>query len=590
MSGGLIQIVTYGAQDLYLTGTPEITFFKVVYRRHTNFSMESLRVDFDDSVGFGCTSALTVPRVGDLIHKAYLEVILPAVDFKRRTQQERNNETGSSFRDIQNAQEELNIAEADYEIIRAFMSINRRAYRGAFEEFQASNISDSQKLVEAIDSVFNDVNNVTIIEDFKDLLLTAPNRPVNPLLPLYTFDEISMQSIADSIPIAEEKTVFLSAMNVGIDKSARTQKFFFDIVIEKREALNDAEDDNIKFAWVERIGHAIIDEIEVRIGGNKIDRHYGDWLNIWYELTANRDMEEIYFKMIGNVEALTSFDRNAKPKYKLKIPLQFWFCRHSGLSIPLVSLEYHEVTFHVKFRKFEDVAYIEEGQLIVASEGTNDKLFLDEASAELGINIEAGIFFDYIYLDSKERRRFAQSSHEYLIDQLQILEIRDINQPTLQCVLNNFVHPSKELIWVAQKERYTENINGSTQTRFDNYSLTDENKGNIIAFSSMDFHSYSRVIRQEAKYFNYLQPYETHNTTPSDGINLYSFSLFPEENQPTGTANLSRLARVVLFLEFDPALFPEEEDPEQLIVRIYSRNLNILRFISGLAGPAWAYG
>ena len=83
MAGGLIEIVTYGSQDLYLTGTPEITFFKVVYRRYTNFCMESIKVNFDDTVGFGLTSSLTVPKIGDLIHKMYLEVTLPMIEFKR---------------------------------------------------------------------------------------------------------------------------------------------------------------------------------------------------------------------------------------------------------------------------------------------------------------------------------------------------------------------------------------------------------------------------------------------------------------------------------------------------------------------------
>ncbi len=79
MPGGIINIATYGSQDLFLTGTPEITYFKLVYRRHTNFALESVRLKFDDTVNFGKFSTLTFPKSGDLIHKMYLEVILPEV-------------------------------------------------------------------------------------------------------------------------------------------------------------------------------------------------------------------------------------------------------------------------------------------------------------------------------------------------------------------------------------------------------------------------------------------------------------------------------------------------------------------------------
>lgn len=387
-------------------------------------------------------------------------------------------------------------------------------------------------------------------------------------------------------------------MTVALDKSIKTQKFYFDDLLTKREALADESNDNLKFAWVERVGHAIIERIEIQIGGHKIDRHFGDWLNIWYELSANRDMEDVYFKMIGNVDVLTNFDRVPKPRYLLKIPLQFWFNRFNGLALPLVAMEYHDAIFHVKFRDIEEVSYIEQDKTIQYG-NIDGGIFLDEVPEQTGIDIEASMVIDYIYLDSAERRRFAQSSHEYMIEQLQMLEFTNVTKKDFQVVLNNFVHPSKELIWVSQKQRYTQNLEGYTKLRWDNYSLTDANKGNPIAFSSVDFHSYSRVTRLDGNYFNYVQPYETHNTTPSDGINMYSFSLFPEESQPSSAANFSRLARVTLFLEFDASLFPvgpiatpfqNGVEDEALIVRIYTRGLNILRFASGMGGLAFAYG
>lgn len=571
MAGGLLQITAYGTQDIYLTGVPEITFFKVVYRRHTNFSIESSRVDFDDTVGFGLESVLTVPKIGDLIHKVYLEITLPCMDLKR---DDASNDNFVEFDQARN----------DYQIVLDFMSINRRAYVGAFEVFISQNTNDATTMINKVNEVFNDVTNAEKIQNFKDLLLTTS------LAPPFRYEEISMQDIVDAVSLGSSKEIFFEAMNVGLDKSIKTQDFFRLDLLEKQKAHLDEQNENIKFAWVERIGHAIIEEIEVKIGGRRIDRHYGDWINIWYELSANRHMEDIYNKMIGNDDILTNFDRTKKPEYKLRIPLQFWFCRYSGLSIPLVSLEYHDVTFHVKFRNINDVAYIEENKMIFVSE-TQDQIILNEVPAELGLNIEATLLIDYIYIDSPERRRFAQASHEYLIEQVQVFERRDVRQSNLQIVLNNFVHPSKELIWVAQRDSYTDNFSGFIKLRWNNYSLTEENKGNPIQYTTMDFHSYNRVSRREGNYFNYVQPYETHHTTPSDGINMYSFSIFPEENQPSGSANLSRLSRVQLQLELDPILFSEDvTNGESLTVRVYTRNYNILRFISGLAGMAWTYG
>lgn len=568
MPGGLIEIVTYGSQDLYLTGTPEITFFKVVYRRHTNFSIESIKVNFDDTVGFGLTSNITLPKVGDLIHKMYLEIVLPRIDLKRDT----------FSNDLRPA---LDVAIANYEIVTNFMSLNRRAYVDAFEIFRAENNDNTGTLISSVNSIFN-ADTLDTQSDFRDLLENTEDIT-------YTYDEISMQSIVENFTQDDLIENVFNAMTIGINKSVLLQEIFFNKFKTARQNDIDESNANLKFAWVDRIGHALIDEIEIKIGGHRVERQWGEWLNIWYELSANRDHEQIYFDLIGNVEELTSFDRNVKPRYKLKVPLQFWFNRYNGLAIPLVALEYHDVTLEVKFRKIQDVAYIEDGERIFVSEGM-DKLFLDEIPAELDINIEASLFVDYIYLDTPERRRFAQSSHEYLIDQVQRLCITNVTQQTLSCVLNNFVHPSKELIWVAQRTSFVQNIDGYHKNLWDNYSISEENKGNIVKFATLDFHSYNRVQRYDGNYFNYLQPYQHHKTTPSDGINVYSFSIFPEEHQPSGSANFSRLSRVTLILEFDETLFPDNQNNEPIDVRIYTRNTNILRYLSGMAGCAFQYG
>ena len=585
MTGGLIEIATYGSQDLFLTGTPEITFFKVVYRRHTNFSMESVRISFDDPIEFGGYSTIKIPKVGDLMHKTYVEITLPEINLFR--------DPVPSTQTIGEAQAILNSAKDDYNIVTNFMYINRNAFVGAYQkEIPINNPKNATTdMIGAIRDVFTKPGNLPIIENMKNLLTLSA------IAPPFTFTEISMDSIASIYTSDTPKEILFNALKVGIDKSIKIQKFYYEIMLTNEKIVADLENTHIKFAWVDRIGHAIMQSIEIKIGGHKIDKHYGEWLNIWYELTGNRDMRKIYLKMIGDVPLLTTFDRTIKPKYVLKVPLQFWFCRFSGLSIPLISLEYHNVSLHFKFRKFEELCYIEKDlktgvpvniQYIPVDGG----ITLDEVPDEMGININATLLIDYIYLDSPERRRFAQSSHEYLIEQLQILDKTNVTQQKLQFPINNFVHPSKEIVWIAQRESFTQNADGTNKCRWNNYSITTDNLINPITYSSLDFHSYNRVIRLDGNYFNYVQPYEVHRATPSDGINMYSFSIFPEEQQPSGSANLGRLVKITLYLEFLTAFINDDSMAklDTLCVKVYTKNINILRFVSGFSGLSFTYG
>jgi len=567
MAGGILELSTYGAQDLFLTGDPHITFFKTVYRRYTNFSMESVRVNFDDSVGFGTTSTLTVPKTGDLAHRMYLEIILPYVDLKRQLPDD-------------DLKEELDQAIEDLITVKRFMKINCQAYAASQEVLEAHN-SNASQIIRSVNRIFNKECNQHIVSDFQHLLNNCNvDTPFN-------YDELSIKALLDVLEDnnqLDSLTIVTDSVRSAVNKSTKTQKLFAEKVKLMKAAHEDRINKNIKFAWVDRVGHSIIDKVEIRIGGDRIDRHHGEFMNVWYELTANRDKQDTYFSMIGNVDELTSFDRTAKPKYRLTIPMNFWFNRHTGSSVPLIALEYHDITVHVKFRNFEDVSYIEpDTKITTDADAECDDLYLDEVPEILGLDLEASMLIDYIYLDGLERRRFAQSAHEYLIEQVQRVVIKSTDLPKQQLKLENFVHPSKELIWLTQKTRYTENPDGTNRNRWDNYSLTDDNRLNPVAFSSMDFHGYTRVPRQDGNYFNYVQPYQSHYTTPSDGINMYTFSLFPEEYQPSASANFSRLSRVLLSLELDDRL------DEPFNISVYTRNTNILRFLSGYAALAFHF-
>ncbi len=208
MGGALMQLVAYGAQDLFLTGTPEITYWKVSYRRHTNFAMESIEQTFNGQADFGRRVTCTISRNGDLAYRTYVQVTLPEIN-------------------------------------------QGMAVGGAG--------------------------------------------------PVYA-------------------------------------------------------------RWLDFPGEQLISQVEIEIGGQRIDRQYGDWMHIWNQLTMSSEQQRGYYKMIGHTTQLTYITdptfadingpcaatagaaqvcapRNALPETTLYIPLLFWYCRNPGLALPLVALK-----------------------------------------------------------------------------------------------------------------------------------------------------------------------------------------------------------------------------------------------------------
>jgi len=561
MTGGLIQIVTYGSQDLFLTGTPEITFFKIVYRRHTNFATESVEVAFTEEVGFGKESMISVPRVGDLIKNVYLKLTIPKMELKRNLGVVDDTD--------------YNNALSNYSIVRKFMSVNIEAYRRGYDVYIADNVITVEDIVNAIIGYMSDAIYTVTISNFETLIGSSYNK-----------DAINLLTIAQSYlsSLTDPKINIFKNMTTALTLSSKVQEYYYNLYVEKREEYNTNSSDLLKFAWVEKLGHSIIEYVDVFIGGRKIDRQYGDWINIWYELTKNIYTDTIYDKLIGNTSELTTFDRTVKPSYTMYIPLQFWFCRNNGLALPLVALEYHDVNFTFKFRNLEEVSYLEQDKLIYF-ENISEELYLDELSVNEGVYLEASLLIDFIYMDSSERRKFAQSSHEYLIEQVQVREFTDINVQNLSCMLD-FNHSCKELIWVAQRVDNVENSTGYNKCKW--YDYTVNGSGNIVLTSQIDFNGYERVYKENSNYFNYLQPLYTHSSTPSDGVNVYSFSFNPEEHQPSGQCNMSRLSKPIIHVTFDPDIFTSASDSTRVLnFRIYIISYNILRFVSGMAGCAY---
>jgi hypothetical protein len=403
MGGGLMQLVAYGAQDIYLTGNPQITFFKVVYRRHTNFSMEHIQQTFKGTPGSGARVVATVSRNGDLIHDCYLKI----------------DSDGTSGK--------------------------------------------------------------------------------NP-------------------------------------------------------------------------GHNILDNVEVEIGGQSIDKQYGHFMEAHAELTeksyggflsgaqnldvGGTNLADIspfqYTAGAGGIDVATT-----SGGCNLYVPLRFWFCRHVGLSLPLIALQYHEVNFNVTFSTVYDT---------------------------ITTTTEPQLWVNYIYLDTDERRRFAQVSHEYLIEQIQTQEFSWSNAGGTQTLKLNFNHPVKELIWAATTGT------GAGDNMNLGWGKDTVNGGSFADFAlpaatmKLRLNGHDRFASQDVDYFTRYQPLEYHEnlcrSAASDQIGVYSFALKPEEHQPSGTCNFSRIDSA----EFELTL----SKTAITTLQMYAINYNVLRIMSGMGGLAYS--
>jgi hypothetical protein len=617
MGSGLIELVNVGAQDLYLTGTPQITLFKSIYRRHTNFAIETMRNEFkEDRIDFGKKLTCFLEKNADLVYKTNLVIEIPSVHLQIFDSSDQKN-TGTDEEIIyDNAINEFNITDA-------FINFNIELYRQALKKIQPKNIISISDAIIFITPIITSLDPFGLIRNnFKVLLSTYGSVTSGSDLykKIYTYDVLNTISLFVSNLSDISKINIINLVKVAADNSTKIHKEFY---YKKQIALNNklaalnliSNESSLrysKFAWTKRLGHTILDYVEIQIGGTIIDKHFGDWINVWWELSRNIYHDDNYNKLIGNVEELTNFDNSAKPSYFIKIPLQFWFCRFLGLALPLISLSYYDVMINVKLREIEQCCYTDpSGQDMLNT-----------------INLQSAyIETEYIYLDADERRRFAQVAHEYLIEQVQYVEYRTFTSKAYNFEVP-FSNPCKELIWVYQRDDFVNNEDGLTETQFYNYTLNRipqkpaQTISDIIppVFSLLNSISGKTVIVTNFNYIkptidtinkfktgnpvlnsyitlngfrvgevftgndsNYLNTYRNSNT-PSDGINVYAFGFDPEIHQPTGTVNLGVIATTNLIVTFAPDI---DINNIKGTFRIYGVSYNILRFMAGMGGLAF---
>jgi hypothetical protein len=473
-SGALLQLLAVGGHDAYLSMNPQITFFKVVYKRYTNFAISSQENQFSGPVNFGSTSNCDIQRTGDLISRVTLEVTLPAIS------------------------------------------------------------------------------------------------------------------------------------------------------------------ENVPTVWPRKVGHALIRSAVIDIGGMQIDKIYAEFLSIWSELSVKPGQQAGYAKMIGDVENLyltntikqLSTDYSFQlPSYRVFVPLPFWFSKNPGLAIPLIALQYHQVKIQIQFRELRDLL------IQFEPEATVDDAWLTAFQAKGLVNttktkftfpweyfdntvekfggvgvtkdrvrkynmsnssyqlVNPILYVDYYLLDSEERKSFASNNHEYLMEQLQFNDNENAGgqDKNIKLIFN---HPTKYMSFVAQRKAFTD-IN---QTQVFGLQL-DENcipYGNPVRSAKLSLNGSDRwPVDRPGEYFNRKIPFDHFTNVPVDeGINIYSFAINPEDHQPSGSLNYSKIENAQLSLKFNSVQVVSssgvQDVPIEGVAKVFATNINVVKVGGGMGGLAFA--
>jgi hypothetical protein len=420
----------------------------------------------------------------------------------------------------------------------------------------------------------------------------------------------------------------------------------------------------IPFGWVEELGTRIIQEISIRVDGFVLDTQRGDFMKIYTDIYLNGSKKYQWLKCVGGESYMLNTAQNlsndigtqqiAINARRLYIPLLFWYCLNSGLSIPLIALQYNELYIDVTYSPLNELIRI--GNPPVSPK----RLFGDYQNSDFNIGVrnyllslgydQTNVFYyftqnnwqsntnllcNYIFLGDDERQMFAQTSHEYLITQVQFNLFQGlIAGPNY--LDTNFTHPVKEVFWVLTRDdldlynnwyNFTglqQEDNDSMQfyqsmQRYYNYpyfnepllsyiketftpfvdsvkaqsvgKLTPEqtqtyfgNFYSIMQSAQPVFNNNDRMEIQDHDFYQNLQLFKYHSGISQQGIYTLSFGLNPENYQPSGSQNFSRLD----YQQFRINIFDTFPNEDKFNCYMYALNYNVFRIIGGIGSTVFS--
>lgn len=418
----------------------------------------------------------------------------------------------------------------------------------------------------------------------------------------------------------------------------------------------------IPVGWVEELGTWIIQEISIRIDGFLIDTQRGDFMKIFSDINFNGTKKAQWLRCVGGESYMLNSGQNlsnditnqtvAINARRLYIPLLFWYCLNSGLSIPLIALQYNELYIDCTFSPLNELIRI--GVPLVSPK----QLFGDYQNSQFNINIrnyllslgydQTNVFYyftqnnwqsntnilcNYVFLGDDERKMFAQTSHEYLITQVQFNLFQGLKAGP-NYLETTFNHPVKEVIWFLTmdnldqynnwynftglsenksfeyyqsqlkyygllhfnepllsyiKENFTDYVNNVKAQSV--YKLTPEQTQtyfgdfySIMQTAQPVFNNNDRMEIEEHDFYANLQLFKYHTGYTPPGLYVLSFALKPEDHQPSGTQNFSRLD----YQEFRINIFNTYPIEQRFNCYMYAINYNVLRIVGGMGSTVFS--
>lgn len=358
-------------------------------------------------------------------------------------------------------------------------------------------------------------------------------------------------------------------------------------------------------SYTNSIGNALIAEITFEVGEQEIDRQTGEWMEVWTQLTTSAGQRDALNEMIGRVEPYVAPNLIPGPNsegLRLLIPLQFYFCQNPGLYLPLLALQYHPVRINITLRPLQQLFWKPPPP---GSQQNWKPACTTSVDCTTQI-VNMMLWGEYVYLDVEERRMFVSTSHEYLIEQVQYTPPYSLTaQQTTATISVEFNHPIKEFIFVCQRDEMAnrnewfnysnlaidEPIPSEGTYNVQNYMNSNAPAGrmDLIASAKLQLDGYDRFTARGPMYFRLEQPYERHTTTPVNSfIYNYCFALRPEDTQPTGSMNASRIDSIVWQIQMNPVLsnpsLPDWKQRGNCHIVVYGHNYNVFRVINGFGG------
>jgi hypothetical protein len=688
MTGGLIQLVTTGKQDSYLTDNPQITFFKKIYRRHTIFAIEMIKIYTDQQAEYNNKVSFKLNNVSDLISKCYIEINIPTLSFK-----ESPIITNLKENELVNIQKNINKWETLYQNLSTFCSIEILLYQQLIKLLQSININLNvlKQTVTRFNSKYkknkDDIINLIFNDIYNQINLTGYILQLN-----YSI-------------VQDDSTTYNSSINIKVSDLRNNIQSYYDNMINNlkyyqsnsqfyQNQYNSLNNKNVNFAWINNLAHYFFTGFEVEIGGQSVESYSADQSYIYQMHHLKAESIDNYNKMIGVNDKINIFDNNIKLGKTLILPLNFWFCKDIGNSLAAVAMSNSSININLKLNNLKNLIYFQdyeqeyynflniqvpydqkindalnvqildydinskiasytckninyqlmalqypglasingndilqtilntygitrnEQQVLELSQWINYKINFSNSNLASPENLNVlfrsslnnfnqyysliskpsvTLITESIYLDDLERNKFSSTKLEYVVEIFQE-NIYDLDNTILHNLEFSIDRPVKELSWVTQPKLFLNGLSefGKRYNSFDYSGLIINHFYDTFNITLNQLQLTKNIFN--STFYNELQSYKYYNNSLPPGVSTYNFGLFPEENQPSGTANFTmfkgKLVNIYINQNFLDEYFNTSLNPNSLglILTFYARSYNFFVVEKGMGKMIFATG